>query len=205
MGIQQTSREPGVTVQLRQQTGLAVLYILFDNFKESRLEAGRLLLSMIQQYITEPEMIRIQGPEGQQLIQINTQTNPQSKGFNDISAGEYDLEVEETVENATMRLATAQILTEFSQNNPGSVPPDIILEYANIPFTVKMRVREAWEAQAQREQENLDADRALEITKLSVQTGLEKEKIAASVEAAKQQAKTKSKEKKNGSNARSKK
>lgn len=198
MGIQQTSREPGVTVQLRQQTGFAVLYIIFDNFKESRLEAGRILLSMVQQYVNEPEVIRIQGEEGRELLGINTQMNPESPDFNDISVGEYDLEVEESVENATMRMAVAQILTDFSQNNPGAIPPDLILEYANIPFTVKMRVREAWESQAKREQENIDADRALEITKLSVQHGIEKEKIAASVEAAK----TKAKEtKKNGNSA----
>ena len=201
MGIQQTSREPGVTVQLRQQTGLAVLFILFDNFRESRLEAGRILLSMIQQYVSDAEMVRIQGPKGMQLIQINSQMNPEAPGFNDISIGHYDLEIDEAVENATMRLAIAQMLTDFSHNNPESIPPDLILEYANVPFTVKQRIKEIWENQARLQQENIDADRALKMVELSVKSGIEREQIAASVEAAK----TKEKEKKDGSNSRAKK
>ena len=168
MGIQQTSREPGITVQARQQTGLAVLYIIFDNFRESRLDAGRIMLSFIQQYVTSAEVIRIQGQAGQQMIQLNTQLNPQSPDFNDISVGEYDLEVEETVENATMRMAVAQTLTEFAQNNPGAIPPDIILDYMDMPFTVKQRVQEAWKAQQEAQQSNIDADRAMEMMKLKM-------------------------------------
>jgi hypothetical protein len=162
---------------MRQQTGLAVLYVLFDNFRESRLEAGRILLSMIQQYVSQAELIRIQGQEGMQLIQINSQMNPQSPNFNDISVGEYDLEVEETVENATMRLAIAQMLTEFSQNNPGSIPPDIVLDYANLPFTVKQRVKETTAAQQKLQQENIDADRALQIQEMKDKNELERTKI----------------------------
>lgn len=194
MGIQQTSREPGITVQARQQTGIAVLYILFNNFRESRLDAGRVYLSLLQQYTSAAEVIRIEGEKGKQLMQINTDMNPQSPNFNDVSVGEYDLEVDETVENSTLRLAIAQMLTEFAQNNPGSVPPGIIMEYANLPFTVKQQVQQAWEQQAQLEQENLDADRALKIVEISAKTGVERQKIAASVEAAK----TKEKEKSDG-------
>jgi hypothetical protein len=201
MGIQQTSREPGVTVQLRQQTGFAVLFILFDNFRESRLECGRILLSFIQQYVTDAEMIRVQGPQGAQLMQINSQMNPEVDGFNDITVGHYDLEIDETIENASMRLAVAQMLTDFSHNNPESIPPDLILEYANVPFTVKQRIREIWENQAKLQQENIDADRALKIVELSVKSGIEEKQIAASVEAAK----TKQKERKDGSTARAKK
>ena len=193
MGIQQTSREPGVTVQMRQQTGIAVLYILFDNFKQSRLEAGRVFMHFIQQYVTTPEIIRIEGEKGKQLMQINSQMNPQSADFNDISIGEYDLEIDEQVENSTLRLAIAQMLTDFSQNNPGSIPPGIIMEYANLPFTVKQAVQSAWEQSAKREQENIDADRALKIVELSLKHNIEQDKIAASVEAAKK----KEKEKKN--------
>jgi hypothetical protein len=192
MGIQQTSREPGITVQARQQTGIAVLYILYNNFRESRLESARLYLSLLQQFTTNAEVIRIEGEKGKQLMEINTQMNPQSPNFNDVGAGEYDLEVDESIENSTLRLSIAQMLTDFSQNNPGSIPPSIIMEYANLPFTVKQEVQATWEAQIRAEQENLDADRALKIIELSINSGIEKEKIAASVEAAKNKGKEKS-------------
>jgi hypothetical protein len=132
---------------------------------------------MIQQYVSQAELIRIQGQEGMQLLQINTQTNPQSPDFNDVSVGEYDLEVEETVENATMRLAIAQMLTEFSQNNPGSIPPDIVLDYANLPFTVKQRVKETTAQMQQQEQANIEAERALKVQEMTTKVNLELTKM----------------------------
>ena len=145
MGVQTTSREPGITVRMRQETGMAVLYLLFNNFRDSRIEASKKLLSLIQQYVTMPQLIRIEGMEGAQLVQINSQLNPQVKGFNDLSAGEFDLEMDEALENATMRMAIAQILTDFSHNNPGSIPPDLVLEYSSVPYTTKTRIKQFWE------------------------------------------------------------
>ena len=149
MGVQTTSREPGVTVRMRQQTGFAVIYSLFDNFMESRDQATRVLMNFIQQYVSEDTLIRIEGEEGSQLLRINSQLNPQVQGFNDITVGEYDLVAHSTAENATMRLAIAQTLVEFGQNNPGMVPPDLILEYMDVPFTVKQRIREHFMQQQQ--------------------------------------------------------
>lgn len=141
LGIQTSSREPGVTVKMRQETGIAVLYILFSNFKESRLNAAKFLVDLIQQYFTAPRMIRIQGAAGESLMQINTQMNPGQPDFNDVSAGRYDVVVDEDVENITMRAFIMEQLTAYSQNNPGTIPPDVIMEYSNLPFTAKMAVK----------------------------------------------------------------
>lgn len=142
LGIQTTSREPGVTVRMRQETGLAVLFLMFDNFRESKLQGGRQLLSLIQQYCTDEEIIRIEGEEGAQLLKINSQKNPQLTGFNDITIGKYDLVIEESLENATMRMATLQMLADFGQQNPGSIPPEMIIEYSDLPLTAKTQVKQ---------------------------------------------------------------
>ena len=118
-------------------------------------------MSLIQQYVTEAMAVRIKGPEGARLLQINTESNPQTKGFNDITAGEFDYEVEETAETMTIRAATAQMLVDFSQNNPGSIPPDVIMEYTDLPYSAKQRVREFW--QAQRDAEEKAANREYEL------------------------------------------
>jgi len=143
MGVQTYSREPGITQQIRQDASIAVLYILFSNYTQSRVHSTQILMALIQQYVTEPEIIRIQGEKGWQLMEINSQTNPQNSGFNDITLGEYDLIVDEDAETRSTRLAIAKMLVDFSQNNPGMIPPDVILDYANLPFTVKQRVRQA--------------------------------------------------------------
>jgi len=199
MGIQKTGREAGVTERMRQETGIAVLYLLFSNFQSSRHQATKILMSLIQQYVTLPEVIRIEGESGASLIEINTQTNRQVQGFNDISAMQFDLEVEDTAETATMRMTTAQILTDVNHNNPGSIPPDIILEYSDVPFSIKQRVRQAYEAtqQIQQEQQLAESERVKAETEIKkAELKLKKEEIELKkAELALKQEELKSKEK----------
>jgi hypothetical protein len=106
-------------------------------------------MSLIQQYVTWPEVLRIEGAEGMQMMQMNTQLNPQVQGWNDITAMEYDIDTTDTAETATSRLATGQMLADFNQNNPGSIPPDLLLEYTDVPFSVKQRVKNLFNMQQQ--------------------------------------------------------
>ena len=158
MSIQTSSREAGVTVRNRQETGITVLYLLFDNLRKSRIRSYNILLSLIQQYVTDTEVVRMQGEHGLQLMEINSQMNPQVKGWNDISIGKFDLEMSDTLETATMRVATAEMIADFSHNNPGTIPPEIFLDYVGLPWSVKQKVvmfhaeqREAQERQAEHE------------------------------------------------------
>jgi len=158
MGKQQSSREAGVSVQLRQQSGLVVIYILFDNYQNARIQGNQKLLAMIQQYVSYETAVRIEGEKGVFLTQINSQMNPQNEGFNDIRSGEFDFTIDEVDESPTIRMQIAQVLTDLNHNNPGMIPPDIILEYTNAPFTVKQRVREAYQAMMEAEEARKDAE-----------------------------------------------
>jgi len=151
MGKQTSSREPGVTARLSLESNIAVLYILLSNFRISRVQGGKLLLSLIQQYVKTPRVIRIEGEKGNELLDINTQFNPQAEGFNDVSAGKFDLQIDEAAENATMRREIAQMLMDLAHNNPDSIPPDVIMEYIDLPLTAKMRVKEYNEERIARE------------------------------------------------------
>ncbi|RPI55859.1 MAG: hypothetical protein EHM49_01410 [Deltaproteobacteria bacterium] len=142
MGVQTSSREPGVTARLRLESNIAVLYLLLKNFRRSRVQGGKIFMSLIQQYVTAPMVIRVEGQEGMQLVEINTKLNPQVEGFNDISAGKFDLMIDEEAENTTMRREIAQMLMELAHNNPDSIPPEIILEYLDLPLTAKMKVQQ---------------------------------------------------------------
>ena len=158
MGVQTYSREPGITMQIRQESSFAVLFTLFDNYNESRYLSTEMLMSLIQQYVTEEEVIRIEGPNGWQLMQINNQMNRQTEGFNDVTAAEFDLIIDEEAQSKSTRLAIAKMLTDFSQNNPGTIPPDVILEYASIPFSVKQRIREYQEMMRQWELKKIEKE-----------------------------------------------
>jgi len=151
MGIQTSSREPGVTARMRMESNIAVLYMMFGNFRKSRIRGGKILLSLIQQFVTMPEVIRIEGMNGMELLDINTQMNPQVTGFNDITIGKYDLAIDEESENVTMRRQTAMMLMEFAQTNPGTIPPELVMEYMDLPFSAKEQVKAYAEESYQRD------------------------------------------------------
>jgi uncharacterized protein YjcR len=62
-------------------------------------------------------------------------------------------------------MAIAQILTDFSHNNPGSIPPDLVLEYSSVPYTAKVRIKQFWEEQRALEQANIEAEHEIEMMK----------------------------------------
>ena len=162
LGIQTTSREPGVTVQLRQQSALAVLYSLFSNFRESRIHGATILMGFIQKYVPDDTMIRIEGST--QLIQLTKQSG------DSIRDTKFDIVVDEELENSTMRLATAKMLTEIEQARPGSIPPDIITSYLPLPLTAKMQIREYNDAKAKQDQERFDQQMEIEKLKITSKT-----------------------------------
>ena len=176
MGRQQSSREAGISVQLRQQTGLTVIYILFDNYQNARILGNTKLLALIQQYINYDTVIRVEGEKGVQLLEINTQYNPQNAGFNDIRSGKFDFTIDEIDESPTQRMSIARVLTELNHNNPGMIPPDIILEYANAPYTVKQRVKLAYQQILEAEEARKNAEVEAKLISATNKSGNEKEK-----------------------------
>jgi hypothetical protein len=134
------------------------------------------------------QLIRIEGQEGAQLVQINSQTNPQNEGFNDISVGKYDFAIDEAVENTTMRMAVAQMLTDFAQNNPGSIPPDMILEYSDMPLSARLKVKAYHEQMMLREERmmELEVEAKREGTLVKAQTAMHKSRQDAKSKAVKQ-------------------
>jgi len=183
MGQETSSRTPGVTVHLRQETSLAVLYTLYDNFKESRIAGDDILMNLVQQYVDQPTIIRIEGEDGASLLQINTQLNPEAPNFNDVTMGEFELNVDETIETASQRQMILQSITEYSRNNPGLIPVDLILEYSDVPYTVKTKVRAANAASQQTAQEQRDRDYELELLKIQAKVdGVTTDKIISEKE-----------------------
>jgi hypothetical protein len=163
LGISAGSREPGITSQLRQQSGLAVLFIMFDNFRRARIHSGKQLLSFIQQYKTATEFIRIDPIAAPVVI---NEVGEDNQILNDISIGKYDLIVEEALEGSSMKLANAKILTEFAQNNPGAIPPDILLDQTNVTSSAKQRVREFTIANQEAQQQSQEEENLIEWAKI---------------------------------------
>lgn len=177
LGIQTYSREPGITTQLRQGQNIAILYILLNNFKQSRLVATKLLFSMVQQYVSTERIIRIEGSNGLQLLKLNTQSNPNHPDFNDITIGKYDFYVDEGIETVNSRNSIAQMLVDINQQAPGSVPPELIVEYAGAPFSVVQKLKQY---QQSMQQSQMQAEKEKEATEIQLEMAkLENQKFIA--------------------------
>jgi len=143
----------------------------------------------MQQYITDADIVRVQGEKGLQLMQINSEMNPQNDGWNDITVGKFDIEMSDSLETATMRVATAEMIADFSHNNPGVIPPDIFLDYLGLPWSVKQKVtmfhdqqREAEQAQAEHERDIAEREMKLKEREVEIK---EKEAEAKMIQAKK--------------------
>jgi hypothetical protein len=126
-----------------------------------------------------PTVIRIQGEQGMQLAEINSQINRQNQGFNDISVGEFDLEIEDNLQTSTMRATIAQILQEFSHNNPGAIPPDILLDYSGLPYTAVQKIKQYYEGMQKQQQENQEREFELKEEELAIKAMAAKNKGTA--------------------------
>jgi hypothetical protein len=195
LGIQTTGREPGITAKLRVDTGMAVLYMLFDNAYHSRINAAKFFMSLIQQYITYEDMIRT---EQDTFAMVNSQNNKAVQGFNDITSLEFDIAIDEAVDNQTMRMQTAQLLTDIAHQNPGAIPIEIILEYSDLPLTTRQRVQQYQMEMMAREDAKFKAEMDLEREKIRATSAVQMRGQDVQKETAKEKAKEKPKPKKGG-------
>lgn len=62
--------QAGVLEAQRKQAGMTILSTLFDSFRRYRKEQGRLLLRMIQEYISDGRLIRMSDTNGQRYVPL---------------------------------------------------------------------------------------------------------------------------------------
>lgn len=88
--------DAGVVMEQRSKAAMTVLAPLFDNYRMSKIEIGKLLLAYIQKYVTTGRKIRVLGQESVKIVQMT----------DDMSIGRYDAIVEETNSSVNDRMAT---------------------------------------------------------------------------------------------------
>lgn len=84
LGLRETN-QPGVLEYQRKQSGLTILATLFDNQRRYRKGQGRLMLKVIQQYLSDGRLVKIVGRDGAKYIPLVRQQ----------TAGEYDVIVDD--------------------------------------------------------------------------------------------------------------
>jgi hypothetical protein len=127
-------QQAGVLEYQRKQATLTVLATLFDGLRRYRKEQGRLLLYMIQEYISDGRLIRMIGDNGQ-IRYVPLAKNP--------DVVKYDVIVDDAPDAPNMKervWAVLQSMAPVLQNAPPQIWAELVA-YAPLPETLSMKIR----------------------------------------------------------------
>lgn len=135
-----TNAVSGKAIEARQAQGSVTTAEIFDNLRYAKQLHGQKTMSLCEQYMTEPRVIRLTGGKGQiEWLPINEpveQPDGSVRFVNDITDEQADFVVSEQDYHATTRAAMFAELMAMA----GKLPPEIsmkllpqILELSDIP------------------------------------------------------------------------
>lgn len=160
MIAQQTKDQPGVLEMQRKQQGMTVLAYIFDAKRRYQKEQGRLMIWMLQTFISDGRLIRIGGPDEAQYVPF----------IRDPSLEEYDVVVDDAPSSPNMKERVwAMIMQMFPMMSRMALPPQVMLEmmqYSPLPATLISKVKEMMQSQpppgqaAQQSKQAVDQARA---------------------------------------------
>lgn len=108
----ETNAQSGRAVIARQEQGSVTTADLFDNLRFAAQLSGEMMLSLIEQYWTEPKTVRITGERTEQFARIN-QPQPDGTWSDDITASKADFVVSDQDWRATVRIAASEQFGEM--------------------------------------------------------------------------------------------
>jgi hypothetical protein len=140
----QSNETSGRAIMARDQQGETASYVYVDNLSAAIRHAGKIMLELIPKIYTGERVIRIMGEDGaiEGYARINTRL-PDGAVFNDISVGQFDLEVTTGPAFATKRMEAADKLMQLVQSFPqiAQVGGDMIVKALDIPYGDKLADR----------------------------------------------------------------
>jgi len=134
----------GRAILARADQGQTANFNYIDNLTASIRHAGKLLIELIPKIYTNRRIIRIMGEDGdlEGFARINTML-PDGQMENDISVGQFDLEVTTGPSFATKRMEAADKMMALVQAVPGigQVGGDMIVKALDMPYGDKLADR----------------------------------------------------------------
>lgn len=138
--------QSGRAIEARQRQSVLAIQVYMDNMSRSKELCGYKTLEMVQNHYTERRVVRVLGMDGKaNLLVINDRPDPAGEIVNNVTAGKYTVNVDETP------LASSYIQGQFEELLmmvdkgilPKEVVMDIIVDTSSIPHKdiVKQRVQ----------------------------------------------------------------
>lgn len=170
-------QQPGVLEAQRKQAAMAILAWVFDAMRLYYKRSGKLMLSMIREYLPEGQLIRITGQTGTKYVKL----------LKDRLVGKYDLIVDEAPSSPNQRERLWVILQQIipmALQAGIPIPPDI-LDYAPLPVDLIQKWKQRLQPTPQQQQEQAQAKQMQQRGAAAV---IAKDESAAALNQAKAQA-----------------
>jgi len=140
----QSNETSGRAIMARDQQGETASYVYVDNLSAAIRHCGRILIEMIPHKYTGERAIRMMGEDGaiEGFSKINA-ILPDGQIVNDLSRGQFDLEVTTGPAFATKRMEAADKMMQLVQSVPaiGQIGADMIVKALDMPYGDKLADR----------------------------------------------------------------
>jgi len=141
LGMQADAGQAAALDRQRKQSVMILLQPLFDGLRRYRKEQGRVMLYIIQHFIPDGTLIKIEGPDQAQFVPFIKQTD-----------AKYQVIVDEAPTSANQKEATWAILQQLLPVIGKMLPPPVwlaLLKYSPLPTSAQGDIQQAMQQSQQ--------------------------------------------------------
>lgn len=146
LGMQNSASQAASLDLQRKQSSMTILQPLFDSLRRYRKEQGRLLLYLIENYLSDGRLIRIVGQEQEQYVPLIRQPGNAT----------YDVIVDEAPSSPNQKEATWAMLQQILPVVGKMLPPATwlaLLKYSPLPTSAQKDISDSVTQQQQQQQQ----------------------------------------------------
>ncbi|WP_316219394.1 phage portal protein [Bradyrhizobium sp. SZCCHNR2026] len=169
LGMQGAANQAASLDRQRKQAVMLILQPLFDGLRRYRKEQGRLLLFLIENYLSDGRLIKIEGPDEAQFVPLIRQQGAANN--------QYDVIVDEAPTSANQKELTWTLLQQILPVIGKMLPPATwlaLLKYSPLPTSAQKDISDS----IQQAQQQPDPEKAKRDAELQMQ----QQKAAADIE-----------------------
>jgi hypothetical protein len=150
LGMREATQAASLEMQ-RKQSSMVILQPLFDSLRRYRKNQGRMLLFLIQNYLSDGRLIKIVGEEGAKYVPL-----VQNEGV-----ATYDVIVDESPTSPDQKQAVWDMLQQILPAIAKIVPPQVymaLLKYSPLPTSAQDDIKKAISDASQDQEDKPDPE-----------------------------------------------
>lgn len=144
LGLREATQAASLEMQ-RKQSAMVILQPLFDSLRRYRKNQGRMLLYLIQNYLSDGRLIKVVGDDGAQYVPL----------VRDENVATYDVIVDEAPTSPDQKEATWAMLQQILPAIAKIIPPETylaLMKYSPLPTSAQADIKKSIEQAQQKQQ-----------------------------------------------------